>query len=83
MGLLLAAEETREVVSVPWPFKYFLISGAVQNCHSLLSCATLLINTMQCGRRRGAPNPGRESILGVIKFYISLFSLPGIRFLWV
>jgi len=55
MGLLLAAEETREVVSVPWSFKYFLISGAVQNCHSLLSCATLLLtqcNVADAGARR-------------------------------
>lgn len=82
MGLLLAVEETGEVVSVPWSLKYFLIrSGAVQNCHSRLSCATPLINAMQCGRRRGAWSPGRESTLGVINFYISLFSSPGIRFL--
>ncbi len=71
MGLLLAVEETGEVVSVPWSLKYFLIrSGAVQNCHSRLSCATPLINTMQCGRSKGTWNPGRESTLGVINFYI-------------
>ncbi len=53
----------------PMVFIIFLIrSGAVQNCHSRLSCATPLINTMQCGRRKGTRNPGRESILGVINF---------------
>lgn len=81
MGLLLAVEETGELVSVPWSLKYFLIRRrGVQSCYSRLSCETPLINTMQCDRRRGALRPARESTLGVINFYISPFTSPGKRF---